>query len=84
MAIWVVRITIIPLVPEPIVIQNEAASIILTAGLIVTTMNAFNFIDGLDGLAAGVAIIGGAASSSRPTGSTGPPSCWTVRTWPPS
>ena len=36
-------------------------NIILTAGLIVTTMNAFNFIDGLDGLAAGVAIIGGAA-----------------------
>jgi UDP-GlcNAc:undecaprenyl-phosphate GlcNAc-1-phosphate transferase len=36
-------------------------SIVLTAGLIVTTMNAFNFIDGLDGLAAGVAIIGGAA-----------------------
>ena len=53
--------TIIPFIPEPIVIQNEAVSIVLTAGLIVTTMNAFNFIDGLDGLAAGVAIIGGAA-----------------------
>ena len=60
-AIWGVRMTIIPFVPEPIVIQNEAVSIVLTAGLIVTTMNAFNFIDGLDGLAAGVAIIGGAA-----------------------
>lgn len=60
-ATWGVRMTIIPFIPEPIVIQNEAVSIVLTAGLIVTTMNAFNFIDGLDGLAAGVAIIGGAA-----------------------
>ncbi|MFF2246782.1 MraY family glycosyltransferase [Arthrobacter sp. NPDC058130] len=60
-ATWGVRMTIIPFVPEPFVIQNEALSIVLTAGLIVTTMNAFNFIDGLDGLAAGVAIIGGAA-----------------------
>ena len=56
-----VRMTIIPFIPEPFVIENEAVSIVLTAGLIVTTMNAFNFIDGLDGLAAGVAIIGGAA-----------------------
>ena len=53
--------TIIPFIPEPYVIENEAVSIALTAGLIVTTMNAFNFIDGLDGLAAGVAIIGGTA-----------------------
>ena len=60
-AIWGVRMTVMPFVPEPFVIQNEAVSIALTAGLIVTTMNAFNFIDGLDGLAAGVAIIGGAA-----------------------
>ena len=60
-ATWGVRMTIIPFIPEPFVIQNEAVSIVLTAGLIVTTMNAFNFIDGLDGLAAGVAIIGGAA-----------------------
>ena len=60
-AIWGVRMTVIPFIPEPLVIQNEAVSIVLTAGLIVTTMNAFNFIDGLDGLAAGVAIIGGAA-----------------------
>ncbi|AXJ11373.1 MraY family glycosyltransferase [Arthrobacter sp. PM3] len=60
-AIWGVRMTVIPFIPEPLVIQNEAVSILLTAGLIVTTMNAFNFIDGLDGLAAGVAIIGGAA-----------------------
>ncbi|MGY2745819.1 MraY family glycosyltransferase [Pseudarthrobacter sp. O4] len=60
-AIWGVRMTIIPFIPEPIVVENPTLVIILTAGLIVTTMNAFNFIDGLDGLAAGVAIIGGAA-----------------------
>jgi UDP-GlcNAc:undecaprenyl-phosphate/decaprenyl-phosphate GlcNAc-1-phosphate transferase len=33
----------------------------LTVFLVVLTINAFNFIDGLDGLAAGVAAIGGAA-----------------------
>jgi UDP-GlcNAc:undecaprenyl-phosphate GlcNAc-1-phosphate transferase len=60
-ATWGVRMTIVPFIPEPVVIENRTLTIILTAGLIVTTMNAFNFIDGLDGLAAGVAIIGGAA-----------------------
>jgi UDP-GlcNAc:undecaprenyl-phosphate GlcNAc-1-phosphate transferase len=60
-AIWGVRMTIVPFIPEPIVVENPTLTIILTAGLIVTTMNAFNFIDGLDGLAAGVAIIGGVA-----------------------
>jgi UDP-GlcNAc:undecaprenyl-phosphate/decaprenyl-phosphate GlcNAc-1-phosphate transferase len=60
-AIWGVRVSIVPFIPEPIKIENEVASIVLTAGLIVVTMNAFNFIDGLDGLAAGVAVIGGAA-----------------------
>jgi UDP-GlcNAc:undecaprenyl-phosphate/decaprenyl-phosphate GlcNAc-1-phosphate transferase len=60
-ALWGVRVTIVPFIPEPVVIANDVVSIVLTAGLIVTTMNAFNFIDGLDGLAAGVAIIGGAA-----------------------
>ena len=34
---------------------------LLTVFLVVLTINAFNFIDGLDGLAAGVAAIGGAA-----------------------
>lgn len=34
---------------------------ILTVFLVVATINAFNFIDGLDGLAAGVAAIGGMA-----------------------
>ena len=60
-AVWGVRMTIIPFIPEPIRFDSDPVNIVLTAGLIVTTMNAFNFIDGLDGLAAGVAIIGGAA-----------------------
>ncbi|GAC1597497.1 MAG: MraY family glycosyltransferase [Pseudarthrobacter sp.] len=60
-AIWGVRMTIIPFIPEPIFVRSEHLSIALTAGLIVTTMNAFNFIDGLDGLAAGTAVIGGTA-----------------------
>lgn len=60
-AVWGVRMTIVPFIPEPIYLENEMVSILLTAFLIVTTMNAFNFIDGLDGLAAGVAIIGGTA-----------------------
>lgn len=34
---------------------------LLTVFLVVLTINAFNFVDGLDGLAAGVAAIGGAA-----------------------
>ncbi len=60
-AVWGVRMTIIPFVPESVPLESEMLQIIVTAGLIVTTMNAFNFIDGLDGLAAGVAIIGGVA-----------------------
>ncbi|OFI39758.1 undecaprenyl-phosphate alpha-N-acetylglucosaminyl 1-phosphate transferase [Arthrobacter sp. SW1] len=60
-AVWGVRMTIIPFIPEPIAIESEPAQIAITAFLVVTTMNAVNFIDGLDGLAAGVAAIGGAA-----------------------
>lgn len=60
-AVWGVRMSIIPFVPEPIRIESEPLRIVLTAVLIVTTMNAVNFIDGLDGLAAGVAAIGGVA-----------------------
>lgn len=37
------------------------AQALLTVFLVVLTINAFNFIDGLDGLVAGVAAIGGAA-----------------------
>ncbi|WP_210725721.1 MraY family glycosyltransferase [Arthrobacter silvisoli] len=60
-AVWGVRMTLIPFIPEPIHIESEAVRIVVTALLIVTTMNAVNFIDGLDGLAAGVAAIGGVA-----------------------
>ncbi|MFJ5698059.1 MraY family glycosyltransferase [Arthrobacter sp. NPDC093139] len=60
-AVWGVRMTVIPFVPEPISFNSDPVNILLTTGLIVVTMNAFNFIDGLDGLAAGVAIIGGSA-----------------------
>jgi UDP-GlcNAc:undecaprenyl-phosphate GlcNAc-1-phosphate transferase len=60
-AVWGVRMSVIPFIPEPIRIESELLRIVLTAVLIVTTMNAVNFIDGLDGLAAGVAAIGGIA-----------------------
>lgn len=42
-------------------VDSEIAQILITIFVIVLTINAFNFIDGLDGLAAGVAIIGGSA-----------------------
>lgn len=42
-------------------VDNELAQILITVFVIVLTINAFNFIDGLDGLAAGVAVIGGSA-----------------------
>jgi UDP-GlcNAc:undecaprenyl-phosphate/decaprenyl-phosphate GlcNAc-1-phosphate transferase len=42
-------------------IRNEPLQIGLTVFLVVLTMNAINFVDGLDGLAAGVAAIGAAA-----------------------
>ncbi|GAA2030333.1 MraY family glycosyltransferase [Yaniella flava] len=42
-------------------VENEIAQILITIFVIVLTINAFNFIDGLDGLAAGVAVIGGSA-----------------------
>ncbi|APF39861.1 MraY family glycosyltransferase [Neomicrococcus aestuarii] len=42
-------------------IQSESLQIGLTVFVVVLTMNAINFVDGLDGLAAGVAAIGAAA-----------------------
>jgi UDP-GlcNAc:undecaprenyl-phosphate/decaprenyl-phosphate GlcNAc-1-phosphate transferase len=42
-------------------VGNEPVQILLTVFVIVLTMNAINFVDGLDGLAAGVALIGGSA-----------------------
>lgn len=42
-------------------IKSEPLQILLTVFLVVLTMNAINFVDGLDGLAAGMAAIGAAA-----------------------
>ena len=44
-----------------IAVGNEPVQIGLTIFILVLTMNAINFVDGLDGLAAGVAAIGGSA-----------------------
>lgn len=60
-ALWGVRMRLLPFPTGPITIESPVVQIVLTVFLIVLVMNAFNFIDGLDGLAAGVAAIGGAA-----------------------
>lgn len=60
-ALWGVRMRLFPFPTGVIEIPNPFVQIGLTVFLIVLVMNAFNFIDGLDGLAAGVAAIGGAA-----------------------
>ncbi|MEZ5085537.1 MAG: MraY family glycosyltransferase [Tessaracoccus sp.] len=52
-----VRIFWIPL-PNSIFILDDATSILLTVGFIALCVNAVNFVDGLDGLAAGVIAIG--------------------------
>ncbi|MGM7670076.1 MraY family glycosyltransferase [Microbacterium sp. A93] len=44
-----------------IAVGNEPVQIGLTIFILVLTMNAINFVDGLDGLAAGMAAIGGSA-----------------------
>ncbi|NUP73489.1 MAG: undecaprenyl/decaprenyl-phosphate alpha-N-acetylglucosaminyl 1-phosphate transferase [Sinomonas sp.] len=58
-AVWGPRVTFLPLGSVPI--TQEWLQIALTMFLIVLTVNAINFVDGLDGLAAGVAAIGGLA-----------------------
>lgn len=58
-ALWGPRMTFLPLGGIPI--TPEWLQIGLTMFLIVLTVNAINFVDGLDGLAAGVAAIGGLA-----------------------
>ncbi|HRO29521.1 MULTISPECIES: MraY family glycosyltransferase [Micrococcaceae] len=42
-------------------VGSEPVQIGLTIFILVLTMNAINFVDGLDGLAAGIAVIGGSA-----------------------
>ena len=58
-AVWGPRVTFVPLGGIPV--TAEWLQIGLTMFLIVLTVNAINFVDGLDGLAAGVAAIGGLA-----------------------
>jgi UDP-GlcNAc:undecaprenyl-phosphate GlcNAc-1-phosphate transferase len=58
-ALWGPRLTVLPVGPTHI--ASEPLQVLLTVFIIVLTMNAINFVDGLDGLAAGVAAIGGAA-----------------------
>ena len=55
-----VRIYWIPL-PDRIVGLDEASSILVTVFFIALCVNAINFVDGLDGLAAGVVAIGSGA-----------------------
>ncbi|MGE9179503.1 undecaprenyl-phosphate alpha-N-acetylglucosaminyl 1-phosphate transferase, partial [Escherichia coli] len=54
-----IRVEAMPFAWIPV--GNEPMQILLTVFVIVLTMNAINFVDGLDGLAAGVALIGGSA-----------------------
>lgn len=42
-------------------VGSEPVQVGLTVFILVLTMNAINFVDGLDGLAAGIAVIGGSA-----------------------
>lgn len=56
---WGVSLYQIPLGHIPV--SDPLLQVAMTTFLIVLTMNAINFVDGLDGLAAGVAVIGGAA-----------------------
>lgn len=55
-----VKIYWIPL-PESIISLDDAASIGLTVAVVFLCVNAINFVDGLDGLAAGVVAIGASA-----------------------
>ncbi|MCL1900436.1 MAG: undecaprenyl/decaprenyl-phosphate alpha-N-acetylglucosaminyl 1-phosphate transferase [Promicromonosporaceae bacterium] len=60
MAVMHVQLTTWPL-PGQLTIPGSRLSLAVTILFVVATMNAVNFIDGLDGLAAGVIAIGGAA-----------------------
>ncbi len=48
-------------IPGQLTIPGSRLSLIVTILVVVATMNAVNFVDGLDGLAAGVIAIGGSA-----------------------
>ena len=60
MALNGVQLTTWP-IPGQLTIPGSRLSLLVTIFVVVATMNAINFIDGLDGLAAGVVAIGGSA-----------------------
>lgn len=60
-ALWGVKLFVFPWPGKPLSIEAPTLRIFLTVFFIVLVMNAFNFVDGLDGLAVGVAGIGGLA-----------------------
>lgn len=60
-ALWGVRLFVFPWPGGPVTIDSQPLRVVLTVFFIVLVMNAFNFVDGLDGLAVGVAAIGGLA-----------------------
>lgn len=60
MAIMQVQLTTWP-IPGQFVIPGSRLSLFVTIVVVVATMNAVNFVDGLDGLAAGTIAIGGSA-----------------------
>jgi UDP-GlcNAc:undecaprenyl-phosphate GlcNAc-1-phosphate transferase len=60
MALMHVQLTTWP-IPGTLTIPGSRMSLYVTIFIVVATMNAVNFVDGLDGLAAGVIAIGGSA-----------------------
>ena len=60
MAIMQVQLTTWP-IPGQFTIPGSRLSLMVTIFVVVATMNAVNFVDGLDGLAAGIIAIGGTA-----------------------
>ncbi|QAY63276.1 undecaprenyl/decaprenyl-phosphate alpha-N-acetylglucosaminyl 1-phosphate transferase [Xylanimonas allomyrinae] len=60
MALMHVQLTTWP-VPGQLLIPGSRLSLFVTIFVVVATMNAVNFVDGLDGLAAGIIAIGGSA-----------------------
>ncbi|MCL1869397.1 MAG: undecaprenyl/decaprenyl-phosphate alpha-N-acetylglucosaminyl 1-phosphate transferase [Promicromonosporaceae bacterium] len=60
MAIMQVQLTTWPF-PGQLTIPGSRLSLLMTIFVVVATMNAVNFVDGLDGLAAGIIAIGGSA-----------------------
>jgi len=74
----------IPLGGVGTIVLDQASSILLTLALTVSIVNAMNFVDGLDGLAAGLGLITALATTAAMSCSIRPRSsrwCWPVRAW---